>query len=65
MVATGSSKLKWKLSAILSAPILEAEYGDCPWSGCSSSIGTVRAVPVGFAGRGVDDKAGAVVTGGL
>ena len=31
--------------AIWSAPILLAEYGDWPCSGCSSVIGTKRAVP--------------------
>ena len=43
--ATGSSKA-WKNDrAMASAPIFEAEYGDWGWSGCSSSMGTRRAVP--------------------
>ncbi len=39
-VTTGTSNESWNASAILSAPILLAEYGDCPCSGCCSSIGT-------------------------
>jgi hypothetical protein len=42
---TGSSKACQCDSAIMSAPILEAEYGDCGWSGCPSVMGAVRAVP--------------------
>ena len=42
---TGSPNAAWKDSAILSAPIFDAEYGDWPCSGCDSWIGTVRAVP--------------------
>ena len=42
---TGSSKACQCESAIMSAPILDAEYGDCGWSGCCSLIGAVRAVP--------------------
>src|SRR3712207_6893654 len=44
-ITTGSSNAAWKLSAILSAPIFDAEYGDCPTSGCDSAIGAVCAVP--------------------
>ncbi len=44
-VATGTSKLRWKLSASLSAASLLAAYGDCACNGCVSLIGTVRAVP--------------------
>ena len=42
---TGRSKLRWKLSISLSAATLLAAYGDCGSSGCSSVIGTVRALP--------------------
>ena len=39
------SKERKKDSARRSAPILVALYGDCPWNGCFSSIGTYCAVP--------------------
>ena len=42
---TGRSKERWKLSASWSAPIFVAAYGDCAFSGCSSEIGTVWALP--------------------
>src|SRR5438270_14574 len=44
-VATGRPKLRWNDSAILSAPILLAAYGDCPCRGCASSMGTYFALP--------------------
>ena len=45
IVTVGRPKDAWYALTIWSAAILDAEYGDCPWSGCPSSIGTYRAVP--------------------
>lgn len=42
---TGSSKACQWDRAIMSAPIFDAEYGDCGWRGWSSPIGAVSAVP--------------------
>ena len=44
-VTTGVSNERKYDSASLSAPILLAEYGDCPCNGCFSLIGTSSAVP--------------------
>src|SRR5882672_410724 len=44
-ITTGTPNDLANASAIISAAILEAEYGDCPCSGWDSSIGIVSAVP--------------------
>ena len=42
---TGTPNDLAKASAIMSAAILEAEYGDCPCKGWDSLIGIVKAMP--------------------
>src|SRR3981081_4960150 len=44
-ITTGTPNDLANTSAIISAAILEAEYGDCPCSGGGSSTGIVNAVP--------------------
>src|SRR5437660_12008113 len=44
-ITTGTPNDLAKASAIMSAAILEAEYGDCPCNGWDSLIGIVSAVP--------------------
>src|SRR5262245_36699687 len=44
-MATGKPNAWCNDMTIMSPPILDAEYGDCGCSGCSSSMGTRNAVP--------------------